>query len=229
MKHLVVAAFVLALAAMSAAAQEIPRIPEAALKSAQDAFQMALATTQKTGTFEAMGLRSDAESRQAAMGAPIILQEVGYDKLVAYQPGNPPQSVFAGPEQLLFPVMVGKSARALITMAKSGEAWRMTSYGDPDRAMAIEAARAALQKEKASGASPAPPSRIVSVPAFQFDLVAAVLGSKTYLSALSPTVAAEFGLPPIAELPEVVNKLSVYAKDFDAKYGEQIRQRKLAK
>src|SRR5512143_1907937 len=93
MKRLVVVAFVLAMTAMSAAAQEIPRIPEDALKSAQEAFRMALATTQKTGTFEAMGLRSEAESRQAVLGAPIILRVVGYDKLVAYQPGNPPQGV----------------------------------------------------------------------------------------------------------------------------------------
>lgn len=229
MKRLVAAAVVIALTAMSAAAQEIPRIPEDALKSAQQAFQMALATTQKTGTFEAMGLRSDAESRQAVLGPPIALQEVGYDKLVAYQPGHPPQGVFIGPDQVLFPVMVGKSARSLITMVKSGGEWRMTSYGDSDRARAIEAARAGLQKEKAFGASPPPSFSVVSVPAFQFDLVAATLGSRTYLSALSPAVAAEFGLPPIAEFPEVVNKLSLYAKDFDAKYGEQIRQRKLAK
>jgi hypothetical protein len=229
MKHLVVTAFVLALTVVSAAAQETPRIPEAAVISAQQAFQLALSTTQKTQTFEAMGLRSDAESRQAVLGAPIVLQEIGYDKLVAYQPSNPPQSVFAGPDQLLFPVMVGKSARSLITMVKSGEAWRMTSYGDSDRAGAVEAAKAALQKEKASGASSAPSFRVVSAPAFQFDLVAATIGSKTYLSALSPTAAAEFGLPPIAELPEVVGKLSLYAKDFEAKYGEQIRQRQLAK
>jgi hypothetical protein len=229
MKRLVVVAFVLALTAMSVAAQEIPRIPEDALKSAQQAFQTALATTRKTGTFEAMGLRSEAESRQAVLGAPIILREVGYDKLVAYQPGNPPQGVFTGPDQLLFPVMVGNRARSLITMVKSGAEWRMTAYGDSDRARAIEAAQAGLQKEKAFGPSAAPSFSVVSVPAFQFDLVAAALGPKTYLSALSPAVAAEFGLPPTAELPEVVNKLSLYAKDFDAKYGEQIRQRRLAK
>ena len=214
---------------MSAAAQEIPRIPEAAVKSAQQAFQQALSTTQKTQTYEAMGLRSEAESRQAVLGAPIVLQEIGYDKLLAYQPNHPLQSVFTGPINWLFPVMVGQSARSLITMVKNGEVWRMTSYGDPDRARAIEAARAALQKEKASGAGPAPPFSLISVPAFQFDLVAATLESKTYLSALSPTLAAEFNLPPIAELPEVVGKLSLYAKDFDAKYGEQIRQRRLAK
>ena len=229
MNCLVVAALILALMVVSAAGQEIPRIPEAALKSAQEAFQLALSTTQKTQTFEVMGLRSEGESRQAVLGPPIILQEIGYDKLVAYQPGNPPQSVFAGPDQLLFPVMVGKNARSLITMVKSDEAWRLTSYGDPDRAGAIEAAKAALQREKAFGASSAPSFRVVSVPAFQFDLVAATLGVKTYLSALSPTVAAEFGLPPIAELPEVVSKLSLYAKDFDAQYGDQIRQRQIAK
>ena len=105
----------------------------------------------------------------------------------------------------------------------------MASYGDPDRAGAIEAAKAALQREKDFGPSSTPSFRVVSVPAFQFDLVAATLGAKTYASALSPAVAAEFGLPPTAELPEVIGKLSLYAKDFDAKYGEQIRQKKIAK
>jgi alkanesulfonate monooxygenase SsuD/methylene tetrahydromethanopterin reductase-like flavin-dependent oxidoreductase (luciferase family) len=229
MKSMAMAAFVVAVMVVSAAAQEAPRVPEAALKSAQQAFQLALGTTQKTQTFDAMGLRSEAESRQAVLGAPIALQEIGYDKLVAYQPGNPPQSVFAGPDQVLFPVMVGKSARSLITMARSGEGWRMTSYGDPDRAAAIEAVKAALQKEKAASSSQAPSFSVVSVPSFQFDLVAATLGPKTYLSALSPAVAAEFGLPATAEFAEVVSKLSAYAKAFDAKYGDQIRQKRLAK
>lgn len=209
--------------------QEIPRIPEAALKSAQQAFQMALGTTQKTQTFDAMGMRSEAELRQAVLGAPIPLREIGYDKLVIHQPGNPPQSVFVGPEQVLFPVLVGKSARSLITMVRSGDEWRMTSYGDPDRAAAIEAAKAALQKETAVSTAQAPSFSLISVPAFQFDLVAVSLGQKTYLSALSAAVAAEFGLPAMVELPEAVNKLSTYAKAFDAKYGEQIRQRQLAK
>lgn len=228
-KSTVMAAFVVAVTIAFAVAQEVPRVPEAALKSAQQAFQLALGTTQKTQTFEAMGLRSEAESRQAVLGTPIALQEIGYDKLVAYQPGSPPQSVFAGPDQVLFPVMVGKSARSLITMAKSGEGWRMTSYGDPDRAAAIGAAKAALQKEKAVGSSQASSFSVVSVPAFQFDLVAATLGPKTYLSALSPTVAAEFGLSALSEFTEVVSKLSAYAKTFDAKYGEQIRQKQLTK
>ena len=46
---------------------------------------------------------------------------------------------------------------------------------------------------------------------------------------MNPAAAAEFGLPALAEFPEVVGKLSAYAKAFDAKYGEQIRQRQLAK
>jgi hypothetical protein len=228
-KSMAMAALILAMMTVYAVAQEAPRVPEAVLKSAQEAFQMVLGTTQKTQTFDAMGLRSEAESRQAVLGAPIVLQEIGYDKLVAYQAGNPPQSVFAGPEQALFPVMVGKRARSLITMARSGEGWRMTSYGDADRAAAIEAAKAALQKEKAASASQAPSFSVVSVPSFQFDLVAATLGPKTYLAALSPAFAAEFGLTPLAEFPEVVSKLSAYAKAFDAKYGEQIRQKRLAR
>lgn len=229
MKRMVAAACIVAVMGVSAVAQEVPRVPEAALKSAQQAFQLALGTTQRTQTFDAMGLRSEAESRQAVLGAPIALQEIGYDKLVAYQPGNPPQSVFAGPDQALFPVMVGKSARSLITMARSGEGWRMTAYGDSDRASAIEAAKAALQKEKTVSSSQTPSYSVISVPSFQFDLVAATLGPKTYLSALNPPVAAEFGLPALAEFPEVVSKLSAYAKAFDAKYGEQIRQKQLTK
>lgn len=229
MKSAAMAAFVVAGVIVSAAAQEAPRIPEEALKSAQQAFQLALGSTQKTQTFDAMGLRSEAESRQAVLGEPIALQEIGYDKLVAYQPGNSPQSVFGGPAQVLFPIMVGKRARSLITMAQGGEGWRMTSYGDPDRAAAIEAAKAALQNEKAVSSGPAPSFSVVAVPAFQFDLVAAALGPKTYLFALNPAAAGEFGLPALAELPEVVSKLSAYAKAFDAKYGEQIRQKRLAK
>ncbi len=229
MKSVAMAAFVVAVMIVSAVAQETPRIPEEALKSARQAFQLALGSTQKTQTFDAMGLRSETESRQAVLGEPIALQEIGYDQLVAYQPGNPPQGVFGGPAQVLFPIMVGKSARSLITMVKGGEGWRMTSYGDPDRAAAIEAAKAALQKEKAVSSGPAPSFSVVSVPSFQFDLVAAALGPKTYLFALNPAAASEFGLPALAELPEVVGKLSVYAKAFDAKYGDQIRQKRLAK
>ena len=65
--------------------------------------------------------------------------------------------------------------------------------------------------------------------AFQFDRLAATPGPKIYLAALNPAAAAEFGLPALSEFSEVVSRLSAYAKAFDAKYGEQIRQKQPAK
>ena len=80
MKRMVAAACIVAVMVVSAVAQAIPRVPEAALKSAQQAFQLALGTTQRTQTFDAMGLRSEAESRQAVED---------FDRLHALSPETP--------------------------------------------------------------------------------------------------------------------------------------------
>jgi hypothetical protein len=61
------------------------------------------------------------------------------------------------------------------------------------------------------------------------DLLAVKQAQKTHVMPLNPVVAAEYGIEAGMELPQAIGRLSTYAKSFNATYGEQIRQRRLAK
>lgn len=210
-------------------AQDMATVPEAAAAAAKRALEQVLDVSRRTGTFDILGMRSEADIQAAALGAPMRMLEIGYDQLVAYQPGSPEQSVFIALEQAIFPILVNTRTKSLLTLAKSSSEWRMTSYGDSDRAVAIEAARNSLLKQKQVTADQAGAFSLLTVPAFQLDLLAVKQAQKTHVMPLNPVVAAEYGIEAGMELPQAIGRLSTYAKSFNATYGEQIRQRRLAK
>jgi hypothetical protein len=210
-------------------AQEMPPVPESAVTAAKLAFEKAMDVSRRTATFDVLGMRSEADSRAAVLGTPIRMLEIGYDQLVAYQPAAPVGSVFVALEQVVFPIRVHQRTRSLLILAKRGNEWQMTSYGDSDRAIAIEAAQNSLSKQKGGVAGPASAFSLLTVPAFQLDMVALKLAQETHVAPLNPIMAAEYGIEGVPELSQAVSRLSTYAKSFDAAYGEQIRQRRLAK
>ncbi len=208
----------------AAASEEPAEVPEVAGAAALGALEDSLTLVRRSKNYELMGLGSRAEISQANLGAPLRVHEWGYDKLVAYRKGDD-TDVTAGPEQLLYPVTVGGEVRSSITLARDGDDWRLTTYGDAGRTLEIEKTR--LGAAQVAGAGGDATYSLVSVPAFNLYFVATTRGGRTTLSPVEASVPADLELAGEIEEGELVERLSAYAKAFDAEYGEDIRKRQL--
>ncbi len=203
--------------------------PDLAGAAAMDALQKSLATVRATKDFQLMGLTSRSEMEQVTLGRPMQVREIGYDNLLSYREGSDVASVFTGPDQLLYPVVVRGEVRSSLTLVRNGQEWRLTTYGDVGRTREIEKTRlGVVQRAGESGRGEAAVS-LASVPAFGLYLVALARDGRTLLSPVSASVPAGLELNDSMEESEAIARLSAYAKDFDKKYGDGIRKKQLVK
>lgn len=194
------------------------------------ALQQALDVVRKTKSYSLMGMMSAEESKEAVLGTPLPIREIGYNSLLKYKEGSDPKSVFvAGPEQMLYPVLVKDEVRSSLTLVKKEQTWQMTSYGDADRTTEIEKARMILREETGGRDINEVSYSLVTVPAFGLYFVAQTQGDRTLLKPVNPMVAADLGLEGLIEEKALISRLSAYTKEFEEKYGEAIRQRRLVK
>lgn len=217
----------LALGPAAASAQGITTMPAPQAEvapAAEEALRTAIAVSRKSKTLGTLGLRSADEAKRATLGAPIPIREVGYDRLLAWKPGADPESVFVGPPQVLYPVMVGSEARSALTLVRKEAGWELTGYGDVERIASIFLAREALRKD-AGGA--ADQTSLVAVPAFRLELVAETRGDRTLLRPVVPAAAADAGIRGTTAAPQAIEVLAAHAREYDQRYGDAIRERRL--
>jgi hypothetical protein len=204
--------------AAAADAKEVSAAGAAALAST-------LRLVRDTGTLSLMGLRSAEEAAAATLGEPLPIREVGFDRLLAYTAGSDPETVFGGPPEVAFPVLVRGEVRSSITLVRKDAGWAVTSFGEPERAAEIGRVRDALQREAGGAASYA----LVTVPAFQVAFVARTRGGATVLREVGARSAADLGIEGQSELGAAVARLADRARDFQQRYGDAIRQRRIAR
>ncbi len=192
--------------------------------AAQGALRTAVAASRKAKTLDTLGLRSRKEADQATLGDAMAVREIGYDKLLALQPGADPATVFVGPPQVLYAVMVGSEPRSALTMVRKDSAWELSSYGDAERVASIFRAREALRTDAGGGADQ---TNLVVVPAFRLEFVVETRGDRTLLRPVVPGAAAEAGIKGTMEATKAIELLAAHAREFEKKYGEGIRQRRL--
>lgn len=211
----------------SAEAQTAEQAPRNAGAAAQSALAQGLDLVRTTKDYHLLGLRSAQETRQVVLGSPMRVREIGYDRLLAFEMNADPATVYTGPEQLFYPVLVGGEVRAGITVVAVEGTWRTVGLGDASRAQAIQEAKLGLGAELGRRDSDTGVYALVSVPAFQLLFVEATGDRGTLFRPLSQQVPQELEIDKTLEESEVIARLSEYAKRFDAEYGERIRAREL--
>ena len=193
---------------------------EAAAKKALESLP-ALVTKDN---FSGMGFSSVEEARQVTLGAPIRRRTVGYDKLLNYQPGTPLAQLFEGREEFVYPVQVGQAVRTSIVVAGNAGSWQISSVGDRYLADIISNARQT---------TPATPPRtdleLVSMPGINFDLVSFSEGGQAMLQPTRDLPEAKLFRGRAVKAEDALIAISNYAKEFDRKFGQDIRKRRLVR
>jgi len=191
---------------------------EAAAKKALEALP-ALVTKD---TFSGMGFRSIEEASRATLGTPIRRRTVGYDKLLNYKAGTPLAQLFESREEFIYPVLVGQDVRTSIVVAGNASGWQITSVGDRYLANIISNAR-----QTTPGTPPRTDIELVSMPGINFDLVSFSEGGQAVLQPTRDLPEAKLFTGRSVKADDALIAISNYAKEFDRKYGPEIRKRRL--
>lgn len=187
--------------------------------------------------FSAMGFTSVEEARTATLGTPTPLRTVSYNKLLEYQPGAPLAQLFDGPDQFVYPVMVGQAVRTSIVVAQQPEGWRIGTVGDRYLAGLLgQPTQAPAAPTATASPTPTPTSdavsqkvELISIPGISVDLISFTEGDQRMLQPVNDLPEAKLVKGRAVREQDALVALSTYAREFDRKYGEEIRKRRLVK
>lgn len=166
-----------------------------------------------------LGFRSVEEAGGATLGVALPRRIVGYDRLLAQPPGSPLEALFVAPEQALYPVLAGGAPRCVILLSRRSNGWAIASIGDSHIAQAL----ADMPAGQPAGAS----VELVSVPGLNMDFIAWRQGATTTLLPVGDYPEPGFERLRPVDAALFVPRLAAYARDFDQRYGAQLRNRKL--
>src|SRR4030095_3261623 len=124
--------------------KQILKTPEdAGKKGLQDLMKLA-----NDSNIKDLGFGSLDEIRSAQLGNSLKLRTLSYDRLLGYKEGMSSNELFAGGEQLLFPVTVKGSNKSSVVVEKAGDNWKVSSLGDRGLGKLAEDGRNDFHKRK---------------------------------------------------------------------------------
>jgi len=205
--------------AVGANAQDRSMTAPAAEREVAQLGMRDLASLVNEQNFRLLGFQSIDEARSASIGTPITRRVVGYDRLLAFQPGAPISSLYVHAEQRVYPVQAGGATRCVILMSQRDGRWVVSSIGD---AYLGEALKDALPRQP-PGSTP----MFISIPGLNIDLVGFQRGTALTLLPVRDYPEARLTRMTAVESEVFLPAIATYARDFEQRYGEQIRQRRL--
>lgn len=109
--------------------------PKPPAQQPQEAATNALGVLQKLvndQNYKSLGFQSLAEVKQAQLGQPMEVYNLGLDKLKSYQAGQDPNSLLTPSAETIYPVTVGGSVRSGVTIVHKEQGYEPSSFGNAD-------------------------------------------------------------------------------------------------
>jgi hypothetical protein len=109
--------------------------PKPPAQQPQEAATNALGVLQKLvneQNYKNMGFQSLDEVKQAQLGQPIAVYNLGLDKLKSYQAGEDPNSLLTPSAETIYPVTVSGGVRTGVTIVHKEQGYEPSSFGNAD-------------------------------------------------------------------------------------------------
>lgn len=194
-----------------------------AMQTADEAAQKVIASLPQLineSNFRTMGFTSLDEVKSARLGISIQKRQIAYQTMVGYKEGSSIDQLFAteAPAVRVFPIQAGDAVRATATVSQQGNTWRISSIGDTRLAELFTAAggdRTSLE--------------LVSIPGLNLEFGSIRRNGQTLLIPAQDVPETSLVKGQAINATEAIPQIAAYARDFDRKYGEQIRNKKLVR
>jgi hypothetical protein len=121
-----------------------PNEPKPPAQQPQEAATNAIGVLQKLvnqQNYKSLGFQSLDEVRQAQLGQPMPVYNLGLDKLKSYQAGEDPNSLLTPSAETIYPVTVGGSVRTGVTIVHKERGYEPSSFGNADIVKRLSAYR----------------------------------------------------------------------------------------
>jgi hypothetical protein len=109
--------------------------PQPPAQQPQEAATNAIGVLQKLvneQNYKSLGFQSLDEVKQAQLGQPLPVFNLGLDKLKSYQAGQDPNSLLTPSAEAIYPVTVGGSVRTGVTIVHKEQGYEPSSFGNAD-------------------------------------------------------------------------------------------------
>ena len=109
--------------------------PRPPVQQPQEAATNAIAILQKLvneQNYKSLGFQSLDEVKQAQLGNPMEVFNVGLDRLKGYQAGTDPNNLLSPSAETIYPVTVGGSVRTGVTIVHKEQGYEPSSFGNAD-------------------------------------------------------------------------------------------------
>lgn len=101
----------------------------------QEAASNAIGILQKLvneQNYKSLGFQSVDEVKQAQLGQPMEVYNIGLDRLKGYQAGSDPNSLLTPSAETIYPVKVNNDVRTGITIVHKEQGYAPSSFGNAD-------------------------------------------------------------------------------------------------
>lgn len=109
--------------------------PKPPAQQPQEAATNAIDVLQKLvneQNYKSLGFQSLDEVKQAQLGQPMEVYNLGLDKLKSYQAGEDPSSMLTPSSETIYPVAVGGTVRTGVTIVHKEQGYEPSSFGNAD-------------------------------------------------------------------------------------------------
>lgn len=180
--------------------------PQPPAQQPQQAATNALAVLQKLvndQNYKNLGFQSLDEVKQAQLGKPMEVFNLGLDKLKTYQAGQDPNSMLTPSAETIYPVTVGGAVRTGVTIVHKEQGYEPSSFGNADIVKGLANYR--------QGES----DFVIRVPAFNMYFVARRVETRLVLVPIvnDPRLKVEPGQATPVEV--VIDQLRPYADSYN--------------
>lgn len=227
MKHILIglgfAVSVASLTGCSAGSQTANEGAANAMQTADEAAQKVIASLPQLineSNYRTMGFASLDEVKSARLGTSVQKRQIAYQTMVGYKDGSSIDQLFVtgAPAVRVFPIQVGDSVRATASVSQQDSSWRIGSIGDTPIAELFTAAGA----DRSS-------LELVSIPGLNLEFGSIRRNGQAMLIPAQDVPETQIVKGRAINVVEAVPQIAAYARDFDRKYGEQIRNKKLVR
>lgn len=159
------------------------------------------------------------EVKQLQVGKAIPLQEISYNELLKVNPDSitaPPVDM-SQKSQMLYPLQINGAIKTTALVYGDGSQWKLSSAGDNRHVELLS-----MQKpDSASNVS------LMDVPGLGISFLKYTINGQNFYVANRSIVSAKIEKGRAVPERQALQSLAVYAKQFDEKYGKDIKNKKI--
>jgi len=132
LRELLITGVALALTSSCTQTAETPHTLAAEPQAAADHALIVFQKLVNPDNFKSLGLDSLDEAKQAKLGAPLEIFNIGLEQLRGYKAGDDPETLLVKSSETVYPLLVNGQVKSSVTVVHKESGYQPSSFGNAD-------------------------------------------------------------------------------------------------